>query len=126
AYAKKFPTVHIVCPECSEVFRGLNHDTQATCTSCKHTFDPHSGPAKGMNARCTHCKHEFRIGRTLRASEAPPRHRLYAKLVLNADGKKEYLRATKADEAAFREAEQNLASAEVVRPVGRLEPGWNT
>ncbi|WP_375772043.1 DNA methyltransferase [Archangium gephyra] len=126
AYVKKYPTVHIVCPECGEVFRGLHHEKQARCTACKNAFDPHSGPAKGMSAECTHCNHEFRIGRTLRASGVPPRHKLYAKLVLNADGKKEYLRATEADVAAFRQAEQRLATAEVVRPIGQLEPGRNT
>lgn len=126
AYVKRYPTVHILCPECGEVFRGQHHETTAQCSGCRHSFNPHEGSAKKMSAVCRKCSHEFRIARTLRDAGHPPKHRLYAKLVLNADGEKEYLRATEEDLRAYREAEAKLATANVVRPVGQLEPGHNT
>jgi putative DNA methylase len=126
AYVKKYPTVHIICPECGEVVKGVYTDTKARCCSCKTTFDPHTGPARSTTAVCPGCSHEFPIARTVRASGSPPRHRLYAKLVLTQDGEKEYVRATEDDRRAYEAAARRLDTADIVRPEGGLEEGHNT
>lgn len=126
AYVKKYPTVHIFCPACGEVFKGLNHETTAKCSACRTTFDPHAGPAKATTAVCGGCQEEFPIARTVRASKTPPDHRLYAKLVLTEDGIKEYVRATDDDRRAYERACQRLDAADVVRPEGDLAEGHNT
>ncbi len=125
AYVKKHPTVHVLCRNCGAVFKGLHHDTKATCGECGCVFDPHSGPAKHTTAVCK-CGHEFQIARTVRGSGRPPRHRLYAKLVLNADGEKEYLRATAEDQRLFERACKLAVTSELLAPEGALEPGYNT
>lgn len=126
AYVKRYPSVHIVCPACGEVFKGLNHEAKATCSACNTSFDPHQGPAKATTAVCGRCTHEFPIAKTVRATNAPPPHRLYAKLVLTAKGEKEYVRATDADRRAYERACRALDTADVVKPEGALDDGYNT
>jgi len=126
AYVKKYPRVQVCCPHCGEVFGADYRDVRATCPTCRGTFDPHVGSASGANATCGHCGHGFPIAKTARARGEPPRHRLYAKLVLRADGTKEYLRATAEDEAAYTAASARLR--ELAPPIPRVEiaPGYNT
>jgi hypothetical protein len=54
------------------------------------------------------------------------RHRLYAKLVLTAQGRKIYLEATAEDRALYESAEQELKQRENAFPVVPIEPGYNT
>jgi len=126
AYASRFPTVHIVCPRCRDVFRGMHGDSETTCSGCQCKFDASAGPARRTTAICNHCTHEFPIARTIKARGIPPNHRLFAKLVLTADGQKEYLRATQADVEAYDNARERLPSANLVVPEGALEDGHNT
>jgi putative DNA methylase len=126
AYVKKYPKIQVCCPHCGEVFGADYGDVWVTCPSCRGAFDPHTGPASGTNATCGHCGHEFPIAKTARGRGEPPRHRLYAKLALRADGSKEYLRATVEDEAAYASAAARLR--ELAPPIPRIEiaPGYNT
>jgi putative DNA methylase len=126
AYAKKYPRVQVCCPHCGEVHSADYGDTRTTCPACRKSFDPHAGSAKGANATCGHCGSRFPIARTARARGEPPRHRLYAKLVLRADGNKEYLRATEDDEANYASAAAKLE--ELAPPIPRVElrEGYNT
>ena len=126
AYVKKFPAVHIVCPDCGEVFKGLNHETVAKCTACHSQFDPHTGPADKANAQCRSCRHTFPIAKTVRAGDGPPSHRQYAKLVLTKDGEKQYLRTTEEDVAAYSAACSASKETKLIRPEGELEAGHNT
>jgi putative DNA methylase len=78
------------------------------------------------HADCGACGARFAIAKTVRASGEPPRHRLYAKLVLRADGTKEYLRATAADAAAYDAAGARLRELALPRPQVAIETGYNT
>jgi putative DNA methylase len=126
AYVKRYPRVHACCPQCGAVHSALYTDATATCPACQTTYDHHAGAVKGANATCEHCGSSFPIAKTARAQGEPPRHRLYAKLVLRADGAKEYLSATREDEATYAAAAQTLA--DLAPPIPRVEitQGYNT
>src|SRR5207244_3063900 len=88
AYPKKYPSCKALCPGCGAI-NTVNHNAEkATCTECRATFNPQAGPAQGQTARCPKCLESFAIARTVKATKQPPRHRLYAKLVLLQDGEK--------------------------------------
>ncbi|MDE0433992.1 MAG: DNA methyltransferase [Bryobacterales bacterium] len=126
AYPARHPKAQAVCPSCGAV-NEVRFDTRAaTCSHCAFTFNPQDGPARGQKATCPACYHRFQIARTVRDSDAPPVHRLYAKLVLTADGKKRYLAATDADRQLYRKASEALADRVDAYPVVAITPGYNT
>lgn len=126
AYAAKNPQVHIVCPGCCEIFPGLVTDSTARCPACKMSFDPQQGAAGRQTASCRSCKHEFPIAKTVRALGRPPAHELYAKLVLTAEGEKEYLRITDDDRARFERAAERVVAEELPIPRVEIADGYNT
>ena len=126
AYPARHPEAQAICPACGTV-NEVRFDTRAaTCSHCAFSFNPQDGPARGQKAICPACSHGFQIARTVRNSNAPPAHRLYAKLVLTADGEKRYLTATDADRLLYREASEALADRIDAYPVVAIAPGYNT
>lgn len=130
AYPDRKPEVQVCCPACGEVQPAPNDTAPVRCVGCDGSFDPGVGVVHGPKARCPRCEHAFPIAAAVRASGAPPTHRLYAKLVLTSGGDKQYLRATEADVAAYREASASLrtdaAAGRVRLPLGELADGYNT
>jgi putative DNA methylase len=126
AYPRKFPEAQATCPYCGGVNRVRFDATEAECETCKRSFDPSSGPARGQMAYCSSCLHEFGIAREVRKKTEPPLHRLYAKLLLMPDGRKEYLAADDFDRELFTSAAEELAKRADAFPVARVEPGYNT
>ncbi|UFP94620.1 DNA methyltransferase [Gloeobacter morelensis] len=126
AYPKKFPQSQAVCLHCGGINEVHVEARDTKCGSCKKTFDPNAGPAKGQSATCPCCEHTFPIAKTIRASGKPPAHRMYAKLVLLPDGKKAYHPATDEDRALYAKAERALAKRKNAYPVVAIEPGYNT
>jgi len=128
AYPKRKPHVQIVCPSCGEVFPGLHGQKWTSCPSCKHSFNPESGPAKGLKAICPRCTHCFRIIDAVKRKRPPFRH--YAKLVLRPDGRKEYLPASLADQRAYTQCSRTLRElvyrGKIALPTLALEDGYNT
>ncbi len=126
AYARRHPEAQAICPSCGEV-NAVRYDAEhANCTSCASEFNPQIGPAKGQKATCPSCDHIFPIAKTIRERNAPPDHRLYAKLVLTADGKKVYAAASDEDRQSYARAEELLASRPNAFPIAGIEPGYNT
>jgi putative DNA methylase len=126
AYAKKYPKAQAVCPHCGGINEVHVDDAETTCVSCKASFNPNSGPAKGQRATCTSCDHSFAIAKTIRQADHPPKHWMYAKLVLLPGGGKAYLPATDEDRALYAKAESELQQTENAYPVVAIEPGYNT
>jgi len=126
AYASKYPDAKAVCPSCGDVNSVRYDATEATCASCNAEFDPQRGAASGQKAVCPGCDHSFLIAKTIREKNAPPAHRLYAKLVLTSEGKKVYAAATDEDRHAYDLAEKILADRPNAFPVVGIEPGYNT
>jgi adenine-specific DNA methylase len=126
AYPKKYPSCRAVCPDCGAI-NTVNHgDTKATCSECGKGYNPQEGPAKGQTATCPKCRKLFPIAKTVKATRTPPRHRMYAKMVLLPDGEKQYLRSTPEDVALYAEAEQELQKRKDAYPVVPIEAGYNT
>ena len=126
AYSQRNPTVHVVCPKCGALSPDDHQVKQTECSECGHNFDATSGPVRGKTAKCPHCLCEFTIGRTIRETGLPPRYRMYAKLVLTTDGKKEYQPITGYDEALYEKAITDLEESHHQIPQGAIEPGYNT
>ena len=126
AYAQRNPTVQVVCPKCGALSPEDHRVTQMGCAKCGHRFNAATGPVKGKTARCLRCNCEFGIGRTIRETGFPPSYRMYAKLVLTPDGKKEYHPITDYDEALYRKADAELNGFSYPIPDGNIEPGYNT
>ncbi len=126
AYPAKFPRAQAVCPTCGEITEVHVRDKDTRCPTCAVSFDPSRGTAKGQSATCPHCSQAFPIAKTIRAGDRVPDHRLYAKLVLMADGTKAYLPATDADRNLYMKALRELAARTNPYPVVAISPGHNT
>lgn len=126
AYPRKYPQGQAVCPACGAVNEVFNGAHEACCGACGTTYDPQAGPATGQKATCPACAHTFLIARTIRDTGRSPEHRLYAKLVLNPDGSKEYRAATEEDRALFDEAQEALKIRLNAYPLVAIDPGYNT
>ena len=126
AYPKRHPESQATCPSCGEV-NPVGHDAQeATCSHCSYAYNPQEGPARGQKATCPKCSHSFQIAKTIRETNAPPAHRLYAKLVLLPNGGKRYVAANEADRKLYEKAAKTLADRADAYPVVAIEPGYNT
>lgn len=130
AYPDRKPEVQICCPQCGDIFPALNHDHRVSCRTCNLVFDPNNGPAQGAKAVCPACAKVLSIAETIRATNTPPAHRLYAKLILNAAGEKKYLPANKADLKAYQDCaeqlRQELERKAIRLPHALLTDGFNT
>lgn len=126
AYARKFPEARATCPHCGGVNRVRFDATEAECSTCNQPFNPSNGAARGQKALCPSCSHEFSIAQTIRNSCEPPEHRMYAKLVLTPDGRKDYLAADDYDNEIFTSAILELKDIDEAYPIVKIEPGYNT
>lgn len=126
AYPGRYPTARAVCPRCGAINQTRYDSEDEECGTCGASFNPQVGPAQRQNAQCPSCQHTFSIVRRVRESEEPPRHRLYAKLVLMPDGSKQYLPATEEDRAQYQAAEVELNGRENPFPVVEIKAGYNT
>ena len=126
AYPKRHPNARVLCPSCGTVEEGRYDAAAVTCRACGHAFDPRNGPANGTKATCPGCRHVFPIAKAAREAGRPPRHRLYAKLVLTTEGEKRYLPADDVDRERYQEAVAALRAGEDNGPEGVLKPGYNT
>lgn len=125
AYAKKFPDAKATCPTCHEVVPvDLSTDTTARCTTCRDEFSL-EGPVSGQMMTCPH-GHRHRVLDALR--QRKPDHRMYAKLVLGADGKS-YEPIDEFDRRLYAQAAERLVAAGdtgILLPTGELAEGYNT
>ncbi len=130
AYPRRKPDVQILCPSCGEIFRGIYGRKPTTCSSCRFQFDPEKSTARGTRATCPSCHEPFTILDAVKSLESRPGFRLYGKLVLTRDGRKEYSRATAEDHDAYRECTVRLQEesrrGRLVLPTLGLADGYNT
>ncbi|SRR6266567_875241 len=126
AYVRRRPMSRVVCPGCGVVSRYVYGSGPMTCDGCSLRFDPANGPANGSSTRCTTCAHEFKTIDAVRRFADPPRHRMYAKLMLLPDGNKAYARTDDSDLALYETASRRLAERKDAYPVVALAHGYNT
>jgi putative DNA methylase len=126
AYPKKHPEAQALCPHCGEL-NSVRYDSRAVaCEHCNFNFDAALGPARGAKAICPSCKCNFPIAAAIRERGTPPGHRLYAKLVLLPNGKKQYIRANANDLKLYAEAVTELSKQTNAFPIAGIAPGHNT
>lgn len=116
----------IDCPSCGGINEVRYDAKNIKCSSCEKHFDPSNGPANGQSATCPSCAHKFPIAKTVRTTDQPPDHRLYAKLVLIPDGTKSYLPATDEDREIFTKARRSLTCRKNPYPVVEITSGYNS
>ncbi len=126
AYPNRKPEVRIVCPRCGGIHPGKHGVDDTECPECQLRFDPLVGPAGKTKATCAGCKKSFRIIDAVQKGARPPRHRLYAKLVVGAGGEKTYLASDENDRVVFEKAEQELSTRVNAYPTVAIRPGYNT
>lgn len=130
AYPDRKPEVQACCPSCGAIQAAKVGDRFVRCAGCYASYEPERGVVRGAKAACPHCEHTFAIAVAIRSTGAPPRHRLYAKLVLTEGDEKQYVAATPDDEAAFERAAalllEEVAAGRVRLPIGALSDGYNT
>ena len=126
AYPARNPRVQVVCPRCSTPSSQDYRVRLTECPDCGHGFDAVSGPVKSKTAKCIRCSCEFTVGRAIRETGCSPTYRMYAKLVLTPNGKKEYLGITEYDEVLYQKAVNDLKEGCYAIPEATIEPGYNT
>ncbi len=126
ANPKKHPWSKALCPACGAINTVAYNADKAACDECQASFNPQAGPAQGQTATCPRCREAFPIARTVKATKLPPRHRMYAKMVLLPHGDRQYHRITPDDRALYEEAERQLQRRREAYPVVPIEPGYNT
>jgi putative DNA methylase len=130
AYPSRKPEIQILCPSCGDIFPGIHGVKVTTCRSCGFEFSPDAGTAKGSKAKCRSCNNEFSIINAITKENERPKFRLYGKLVLREDGKKEYMPASKGDVTAYEKCseilEKEIREGTVILPKLKLEHGYNT
>jgi adenine-specific DNA methylase len=126
AYPSKKPEARVLCPLCGEINVARYDAASVACRGCRGAFDPRKGPAHKTAATCRECGCSFQIAATVRRQDAPPAHKMYAKLVLLPDGSKTYLKADARDLVLYAEASEGLGARENAFPVVPIEPGYNT
>lgn len=129
AYPDLKPAVQILCPSCGNIFSETKNKTKVICNSCNLQFAPNEGNTKHSKAECSGCHNIFPIISAFGKDEKP-KFRLYGKLVLTKDGKKEYLKTNEKDIADFNKASEvlktELQRKTIILPKLKLENGYNT
>lgn len=125
-YPKKYPRVHIICPACSQVFSDTYNNKSVECPNCNLVFNPHLGNANRTKVTCRYCEESFTIAQIAREQGFPPEHRLYAKLILLNNGRKEYLSITQYDLDLYKTAQNRLNELNPALPHVKIKPGYNT
>lgn len=124
AYPRRHPQARVYCSTCDSIIDVcLDQPELGICTcGAKLTRD---GPVRGQMMTCP-AGHESRIIDALGGNR--PRHRLYAKLVLDGESKS-YAPIDKYDQELYEISARRLGAISrdlIVAPVGDLSEGYNT
>lgn len=130
AYPRRKPQVQVLCPSCGAWFQGLYTDKGTVCPACKLRFDQTKGTTQGTKATCRSCDHTFRVRQAASTNGECPQFRMYGKLILTKDGKKQYLPVTEADLRSYQACAETLLNESrresFQLPQLALEDGYNT
>lgn len=129
AYPDRKPIVQVLCPACGDIFSSSSPNAgTASCPSCRTEFDATKGNAHGTKAMCPECRSQFTIMNAIGGRR--PEFRLYAKLIINASGEKQYLPCVEADLERYEECRcqlvDKITSHEIDVPDLGLSEGYNT
>jgi len=126
AYPKRHPEAKSVCPGCGCISDVKYDDESVTCPCCAIVYNPQIGAVKGSTVTCPVCHQRFKTIDAVQRTGLPPSHKLYAKMVLTEEGKKEYLPPDEQDLRSYRRAEEALPRLWTYVPQNPIMPGYNT
>ncbi|MFH1560034.1 MAG: DNA methyltransferase [Chloroflexota bacterium] len=126
AYPGRYSRAQVLCRRCGSIGTVADILKAYKCDTCDEVFDPRQGPARGKHATCQTCNTTFPIGETIRNQGSPPKHRMYAKLVVTPDENKAYLPIDQYDLSLYRDAQHALCNRGDPYPVAEIRPGHNT
>lgn len=123
AYPKKYPTCQVVCPECLDIGEDHIGFVEHVCAN-QHNFGK-SGPVRGSKVTCKN-GHTVKTLDTL--NNRKPEFEMYAKLVLRANGKKEYMPINDFDRKLYDSCSEHLSNFHsLLKELNvDLEDGYNT
>lgn len=126
AYPNKDPSAKSLCPFCQTINSVKVSDIATTCSGCGQTYNLHEGPASRKPIMCPSCKSEFSIIESLSHQREPPHHRMYAKMILTNEGKKEYSSIDQYDLELYEKASRDFQNDALRIPNVEIHPGHNT
>jgi adenine-specific DNA methylase len=126
AYPKRYPESKATCPSCGEIGTVRYDATKAVCGGCKGRYNPQEGNVHKSQVTCPKCSIEFRLIDALRDSKKLLGSKMYAKMVLSANGEKKVFRTDKTDELSYKKAEESLESLRGHVPEIEIRKGHNT
>ncbi len=120
--------VQVRCPHCAMIFPITQSPDDVICTGCSHRFNAAIGNTSGAKATGSSCRSTFKVLDAI--GDSSPRFRLFGKLVLCSDGRKEYLPVTDDDIASYadsgRRLTEELEAGRIKLPTLGLTEGFNT
>lgn len=126
AYPKRHPIAHATCPSCHAVCPlTLGADEKGYCGTCDSQFSL-IGPVRARSMTCSQ-GHRSAVLEAL--GQQAPRRRMYAKMVLGPEGRRQYQNIDPFDLDLYDQASKLLADAtddDLVVPDGFLAGGTNT
>jgi putative DNA methylase len=126
AMPSKEPRAKALCPTCHMINDVRYDDVTATCHECGMTYNPQRGYVDQSSVTCPACGATFAVIDAVRKLAEPPQHKMYAKMVLRANGQKEYWPITDEDIEAYVEVEKQLGALWPLIPQETIQPGYNT
>jgi len=124
AYPSKKPNAQILCPKCWGIFLDRYDSIKSNCPHCDNIFNPQNGPANGATVIDSKGnKHKIK---TLLANGERLEEKMYALLVVNSDGKKEYLSPSYYDISLYQQAAEQLEVENLPIPDMPVRAGHNT
>lgn len=124
AYPQRHRSAQATCPQCHDIVEvDALGDGSFSCIN-GHVSGP-KGAVEGQYMTCP-SGHRSKVIDALDGK--PPKHRMYAKLVLNERGERVYLPVDEFDRHLYARAEALLAErqSDIVQPTGSLTDGYNT
>ena len=126
AYASKKPEAKALCPNCGHVNSVLYNDTDAVCEKCKNHYNPQQGNVNGGTITCPICGKKGRIIDYMRRNEEPPKAKMYAKMIIDHSGKKQYVDIDDYDINLYEKAKNELRDYMDFIPSEMIHDGINT
>ena len=126
AYPAKKPEAQSVCPYCGNI-NAIRYDDDVTrCSKCAVEYNPQLGNVQGIYHICPKCgAREKTVDFARRTGRTIP-ERLFAKMIIDAQGNKQYLPIDDYDLELYREAEKELTNFEQYIPNDEIADGINT
>ena len=126
AVSRKDPSARALCPNCRMVNTTRYDAGSVTCSHCGETYDPQQGNIKGAKVHCNQCCHTFRLVDRMKSIPGPLNYRRYAKIIINGDGKKQYVAMNTFDHILEDLIAKEFTSLKTRFPPVAIVSGYNT